>query len=419
MLVRLRLSAVSCVLMSVFALQTGANAQLKVQVTRQASNAIPIAIAPFVGNAPVSIADIVSNDLARSGRFSVLPSARIPQSNLSALSNLTPEAWQNTGVSYIALGQNNASEIQFELGSIVGQPVEGRTFSVRSPQDFSSAAHQISDIIYERLTGEPGAFNSRIAYVSTNGQQYGLVVADVDGMNPQVILTSNEPIFSPAWSPDGRYLAYASLENKQAQLVLQDVFNGQRRIISNAPGINSAPSFSPTGDRIVFTSSKDGNPEVYVASISGGGAQRLTNHPGIDTEPTWATGGSIYFTSDRGGTPQIYRMSASGGEPVRVTYEGNYNAHPSVSYDGKKLAMMQRTGKGFGIAVMDLQTKKVTVLSQGGKDEAPSFSGNGQMIIFSNGRGGLETISVDGGARQTFGASGLDLREPAWSAKLP
>lgn len=388
-----------------------AHAQIAVTVNQEAKGAIPIAIAPFEGSSSVDVAKIISNDLARSGKFTTLPPNKAPQ-QLGNLSQLQVDAWKSTGVNYITVGQVNGNQATFQLGDLTGKQIEGRQIS--SNGSMNRVAHQIADIIYQTLTNEPGAFDTRITYVATNRRSYALLVADIDGSNPQTIFSSNEPILSPRWSPDGRRIAYGSLEGKKSRLVVQDINSGQRRVISDAAGINSAPSFSPDGSRLAFSLSKDGNPEIYTANIDGSGLQRLTNSPAIDTEPTWSRDGSIYFTSDRGGSPQIYRMSAGGGEPSRITNDGGNNSRPEASPDGKKLAYVKN---GSGIIVLDFSTGSRTNLSTGGRDESPSFSPNSQMIIYSNGNNGLVSVSVDGKARQTFSGSG-DIRDPAWSPKF-
>ncbi|HXG28377.1 MAG TPA: Tol-Pal system beta propeller repeat protein TolB [Nevskiales bacterium] len=398
-----------------------ANAQLNIQITKGAEGALPIAIVPFAGTAPQDIAGIVAADLQRSGRFRV-PSPQSYGDRPSELAELNTATFRALPVDYVTVGRVTPSgagySVQFQLAdAFQGQQQLGFTFNV-APQELRRVAHKIADLIYEKLTGEPGAFDTRIAYITVAGGTYSLVVADADGFNPHVVLRSTEPLMSPAWSPDGNRLAYVSFEGKRAQIVVQDVFSGARQVISSTPGINGAPSWSPDGSRLAFTLSKDGNPEIYVASAGGGGVTRLTDNPAIDTEPAWsADGRSIYFLSDRGGGPQIYRMSAGGGGAERVTYEGDYNASPALSPDGQYLAFVHRSG-GFRIAVMDLRTRQTRVLTSGGLDESPSFAPNGRMIIYANGRGGLAAISVDGRVQQSLAAPGSEVREPAWSPSL-
>lgn len=401
-----------------------ARAQLTIEITRGVESALPIAVVPFAaqGSVPQDIAAIVSANLARSGRFDVLPREAY-NDRPSALSQVNPELWRAMRVDNVVVGQVVPSPagftVQVELGEVFqGQQLLAQSFTVGADQ-LRRVAHRISDLIYERLTGEPGAFDTRIAYVTQQGGTYSLVVADSDGHNPVVVLRSTEPVMSPAWSPEGARLAYVSFEGKRAQVVVQDVYTGQRQVIAAHPGINGAPAWSPDGQRIALTLSRDGNPEIYVTDVRGGSLRRITENTAIDTEPAWSPDSRyIYFTSDRGGGPQIYRVSATGGAAERVTFEGSYNSRASLSPDGNAMALVHRRDGRFHIAVMDLRTRQLRILSPGGLEESPSMAPNGRMVIYANGRGGLAAVSVDGRVQQRLEAPGADVREPAWSPRL-
>jgi TolB protein len=280
-------------------------------------------------------------------------------------------------------------------------------------------------MIYEKLTGIKGVFGTRVAYVTARQQgderTYSLIVSDQDGFNEHTIMESNDPIMSPAWSPDSRQLAYVSFEGSKASIFVQTLRTGNRFNVSSKPGINGAPSFSPDGRKLVVTlGGVDGNLDIYVLDINTRRSTRLTTHRAIDTEGTWSPDGQyIYFTSDRSGGPQVYRISASGGSPERVTFEGSYNARPRLSPDGNKLAMVHNDRGNYRIAVMDLERKDVLVLSTGRQDESPSFAPNSDILIYATrqGRNGvLETVSADGLIRQKMASgAGGDVREPVWS----
>ncbi len=420
-------------LLTMLLFATAAQADLTIEITKGAAGALPIAIVPF-GSAAAppqeDIAAIIAADLQRSGRFNPMPSADMLEKP-SDVAQVNFQNWRVLGMDNLVIGNvrgdgSSGYDVDFQLLDVFqGKGLMGYTIHA-GPTEMRRVAHHIADLIYEKLTGEKGAFNTRIAYITaTRGQppSYALMIADSDGYNPQTILRSNQPIMSPAWSPDGRRLAYVSFEKRRSEVYIQDVLSGAREAVASYPGINGAPAWSPDGRYLALTLSRGGNPDVYVMSLSTKLLTRLTDNPAIDTEPTWAPdGNTVYFTSDRGGKPQIYRVSASGGGATRVTFDGDYNARPELSPDGKKLAMVHRAGSGFNIAVLDLQTNQLKVLSNGVNDESPSFAPNGSMILYSSSsgnRGVLKAVSVDGSVKQTLVATEGDVREPAWSPLLP
>lgn len=375
-----------------------AHAQLTIDITKGVEGkGIPVAIAPFGGGAPQDIAAIIATNLQRTGKIAPQP----PQARADY--SVTGQAGSGGSRGYL---------VQFQLKDAQGGSLLNLSFDVPSNQ-LRAVANRISDLIYEKLTGEKGLAGTRIAFVAGGGGSWYLAVADADGQNPQVILRSGQPIMSPAWSPDGSRLAYVSFEGRRPQVVVQDVYNGTRRVVSAAPGINGAPSWSPDGQRLALTLSKDGNPEIYALGLGSQSPVRLTSNGAIDTEPVWLPDGSIVFTSDRGGSPQLYRIGAGGGAAQRLTFEGDYNARPAVSPDGRYIAMMHRRGGRFHIAVLDMKGRQFRVLTPGGADESPSFAPNGRMVIYSSGQR-LRAVAVDGSVQQDVVLRGV-ARDPAWA----
>jgi len=311
-------------------------------------------------------------------------------------------------------------EVRFALVDVVKKTtLTAMTYTV-TPAQFRATAHKIADVIYEKLTGSPGVFATRITYVmKRSANRHELHVADADGFNAQTVLSSNEPIISPSWSPDGTRLAYVSFERKKPIVYVQSLTTGQRQPVANFFGSNSAPAWSPDGKRLAVTLTKDGGSQIYVISANGGGtATRLTTSNGIDTEPNWAPDGQwIIFTSDRGGSPQIYRMPSAGGQAQRLTFEGSYNVSPRHSPDGKSFTFVHREGSRFSVAIQDFAARQMQLLTEGGVDESPSFAPNGRMILYASetrGRGILAAVSSDGRVKQRFSDTTGDVREPAW-----
>ncbi len=393
----------------------------------------PVAIVPFgwEGNAPRSpldIASVINNDLKRSGRFAPISEADMLQKPTDG-ANVDFDDWTILGIEAVVVGKvvetgDNAYTLQFQLFDPISRK---QLVGYRMPASrgtMRAAAHRAADMIYEKLTGIKGVFGTKVAYVTAEqrGKErlYSLIVSDQDGENDHKIMESKDPIMSPAWSPDSRQLAYVSFEGSRSSIFVQTLRSGNRFQVSNKPGINGAPSFSPDGRKLVVTlGGVDGNPDIYVIDIRTRDATRLTTHRAIDTEGTWSPDGRyIYFTSDRAGGPQVYRISANGGTPERVTFEGSYNARPRLSPDGTRLAMVHNDRGNFRIAVMNLETKDLLILSSGQQDESPSFAPNSDILIYATrqrGDGVLETVSADGLIRQKMASGQGDVREPVWS----
>jgi TolB protein len=428
-----KLSFLAHVLILVLLAMPVAEAQLEIEIISGNPSALPIAIVPFEWRDPspppiTSVDEIISGDLYRSGMFDPMEVADMAERPVDEEA-IRFGTWRLLKVDYIVIGKvrrpasGEGHELVYQLFDVHTQEQLLSRITTVGPGDLRFGAHRVADAIYEALTGVPGAFSTRIAYVTAsgigNGIRYELVVADADGFGPQSIVGSPEPLLSPAWSPDGRRLAYVSFEQGNSAIYVQDVASGARELISSGTGINGAPAFSPDGSKMALTLSRTGNPEIHVRDMATGRTQQITQHWSIDTEPVWSPDGRyIYFTSDRGGRPQIYRVPPSGGNPERVTLEGDYNARASMAPDGRKIAVAQGRGNEYRIAVWDIETERFTILTPGKLDESPSFAPNGSMILYATRegeRGVLSAVSADGNVRQRLILSEGDVREPAWS----
>lgn len=425
-----RLTAVLFLLLS-----RPAHAVLDIRITEGMEHPLPIAVVPFgwSGEAdalPLEMDVTIANDLARSGRFVPMDSADMPQRPRGFPEVNFPD-WRKLGMENLVIGNVRAMgagdfEVEFRL---IDTYRESQIAGFRIPataKQLRRTAHRISDIIFEKLTGVRGAFDTRIAYVTVKKtgarKDFTLQIADADGFNAQVLLESGEPLMSPAWSPDGRQLAYVSFEGRNSAVYVQDVLTGKREKLASNPGINSAPAWSPDGTRLALTLSKEGDPEIFILHLASRSLQRLTNDRAIDTEPSWSPDGSrLAFTSDRGGGPQIYEVSAQGGPPRRLTFDGPYNARPRYSPDGNSLTLVHGRDRQYRIGLLNLKQGYLDVLSKARLDESPSFAPNGSMIMYTTTtQSGTElaAVSVDGSVHQRLALQEGDVREPAWGPFL-
>ena len=406
-----------------------AQAILEVTVTEGVTGAIPVAVAPFTwdgdGRPGEDVDQILAANLTRSGLFDVERDG-LPQAP-SGPADFLAQPWAEAGLEYLVVGSMRPDGdnvmVEFHVFDVLAEERLGG-WRIPVPADMlRRGAHRVSDIVYEQITGDPGAFSARIAFVSVerrnDSREFRLEVADSDGANPRTLFRSEDPIMSPDWSPDGRELVYVSFENRRSEVFRQNVETGERNRIASFTGINSAPAWSPDGRQLALSLSRDGSPNIYVMDLASGDLRQLTRSSAIETEPVWSPDGdTIYFTSDRAGAPQIYAQPASGGNARRLTFESGYAAAATISPDGRSLVYVHGGDGGFQLARLDLDDRRVTRLTDGRDAESPSFAPNGSMILYAmtdGGRGVLGSVSRDGQVHQRLAAREGEVREPAWS----
>ncbi|MBT3472498.1 MAG: Tol-Pal system beta propeller repeat protein TolB [Gammaproteobacteria bacterium] len=406
---------------------SGSVSALEITITQGNEAALPIAVAPFAGSG------IISNDLRLSGEFAPLSQKKM-LSRPTQISEVNYTDWRLLQVPTLLVGRMlnkpEGKQLEVQLINVYRQQLIAHyRFSVgnANAKRMRKVAHTISNLVYKKLTGADGVFSTHVAYVSVVNHKnrkrtYTLEIADFDGKNAQVLLTSSAPLLSPSWSPDGRKLAYVSFENRRSEVWVQEVYTGKRTKLASFKGKNSAPAWSPDGRKLALSLSRDGNSEIYLMDLKKKTIQRLTRNRGADTEPAWSPDGKrIAFLSDRSGRPQIYQVNAAGGRAERLTFKGRYNTTPDWAADGKRITFLQGDAGRYRIAVLDVESGVVRLLSNNRQDESPSFAPNGRLIVYAtqqNNRGVLEISSADGGSVQRLSLPGKDVREPAWSPFL-
>lgn len=408
-----------------------ASAQLNITIDGGSASAIPIAITDFVypeGPLSTDISAVIRNDLARSGQFAPLAKDLLVE-HPGADADINMGTWRLLKADYLAYASIESVsadriEIRFRLASVADQKqLLALTLPIKTDQ-LRAGAHFIADKIYQEIIGVPGAFSTKLAYVTVtenaSGIHYQLMISDADGYNPQSLVTSKEPLMSPAWSPDRQRIAYVSFEQGSSAIYVQHLKTGERTLMASFKGINSAPKFSPDGRRLAVTLSKGGNPDIYTIDLNSQSVKQLTTHWAIDTEPEWSQDGRrVFFTSDRGGKPHIYQVDLASQDVSRVTFEGNYNARASLSPDETYLALVHGNNNNFKIGLLHRPSGTMQILSKGPLDESPSFAPNGSMVLYATknaqNQGVLRAVSLDGQTTNDLVLSDGSVREPAWS----
>jgi TolB protein len=411
-----------------------AHAVLEVTVVKKDENAFPIIVSHFKlagkDSQGKDISKIIQNNLERSGRFNVVvPNTIIEQVNA--------QYWKRQNIEAVVTGNiEQQSENIYKLSVSLFDVYSNKELFTKATRvhvsGFRKVAHQLSDHIYEALLGESGSFNTLLTYVTVTTdakgeKEYRLNISDSDAMNVKSRIKLKTPILSPVWSPDRSYehkkIAYVSFENGRSEVFIWHPYT--RRKIEKLPrfdGIASAPSWHPDGKSLVLTLSKNGNKDIYSYNLADKKLTRLTHNASIDTEASYSPDGQrIAFTSNRSGQVQVYIKNLVTDQINRATFEGRYNAKAAFSPDGKSLAMVHRIDNDYRIAMLDIETKDLSMMTNNELDESPYFSPNGDMIIFATNRnniGLLSVVSVEGNRSYELTSQTGEVREPNWSTYL-
>jgi len=422
------------IIAGLFTLQ--AQAQMVIEITHGVDNPIPIAISPFSveGGRILSedVSGIVESDLRRCGLFDVLNRGNM-LSYPDSPARVFYRDWQALGREFLVVGKitpvGDMYEAKYVLLDVKKQIPVSPEYTVRvSKNGLRDMAHNISDRVFEQITGIRGAFSTKMIYLSRQNLgkgkfNYQLFVADSDGARSRKVLESKEPIMSPAWSPDAKRIAYSAFVNGRPSVFIHTLATGARERLTAFKGINSSPAFSPDGRKLAMVLSKDGSPDIYVMDLATKALMKVARHDfAIDTEPQWMLDGqTLLFTSNRGGQPQIYQTNVYSGEVKRLTFQGDYNARARVMPDGSGFVLVHKDGGEFNVARFDFKRNSIFTLTTTHLDESPSIAANGTMVLYAAKRGGnvmLAAVSIDGRVSYNLPSQGRDVREPVWSPYL-
>ena len=400
---------------------------LILEITQGTEDPYRVAILKFEGDEKVSndIDKIIRNNLKRSGEFNLFANEdllSLPTSETEVIFN----DFKILNIDYLVIGKIVKDGISISVVYDIFDINKGkkiRTSTVYGiPNKNRQLGHYVSDGIYEEITGMKGISSTKILYVTEN-KNFNLMVADADGSNEQILLKSNDPIISPAWSPDSKKVAYVSFETGMAKVYIQDIATGERELaIENSSQISS-PSWSPDGKFLSLTMYQDGNAEIYILNLKNRNLTRLTNHFSIDTESSWSPKGSkIMFTSGRSGSPQLYEIDLRrfNAKPKRITFDGNYNAKGSYLPNNEGFIFVHRENKNFQIAIKYFNENFIRPLTNAQLDESPSISPNGNVIVYAikdDGMSMLAGVTLSGAKFRLPAKMGF-VREPAWSGFL-
>ena len=405
--------------------------ELFLEITKGSEDPYKVAMIPFEGNSRVSkqVNNIMRNDLIRTGEFSILDEELLLPVKMIE-DELVFSDWKLLGMDYLVTGkivnENNSLDINYEIYDIHKKRKVRSSKVFGIPNQIRQLAHYTSDGIYESITGIKGIAATRLLYVneikdSQLISRYKLMLADSDGANEKILLSSSEPIISPSWSPDGKRVAYVSFETGMAKVFIQEIASGKREAVLSKDTQISSPSWSPDGKYLSLTLYQDGNAEIYILRLRDRTLTRMTNQFAIDTESSWSPrGNKILFTSGRSGSPQIYELDLRKLNPKakRISFEGTYNAKASYLPNEEGIIFVHRSNDGlFHIALKYKKENFIRVLTEAKMDESPSVAPNGNMVIYGIREENLSMLAGFSlsGAKFKLPASNGEVREPAWS----
>ncbi len=393
---------------------------------RARTDPIPIGIPTMGGDLGAQITGVIANDLQRCGLFKPVGGGAQPGD--------APDfaAWKGQGAQALVTGNASGGRVEFRLWDVPqGQQIQGTAYTTASG-NWRRVAHIIADVIYERLLGEKGYFDTRIVYVAGSGPRdrrvKRLAIMDQDSENNRYLTDGSWLVLTPRFHPTRDEIVFMSYANNRPRVYSFNLGSGSQRVLGEFDGITFAPRFAPDGSHVIMSVTRGAGSDIVTVGAGGGGAQRLTNSGAIDTSPCYSPDGSqIVFNSDRGGDQQLYVMGAGGGGAKRISFGSGRYATPVWSPRGDLIAFT-RLGSSFAIGVMHPDGSGERILSESFDVEGPTFCPNGRVLMFfresaaRDSRGGgyssrLVSIDITGFNERAVSTPG-DASDPAWSPLL-
>ncbi len=424
-------------------LAQGGNASAVIDVDRARSEPIPIAIPDFGGADGASaqlgqqMAGVINADLARSGLFRLIQQAAFIQSGAPSAAAPNFQNWKVTGAQALVTGSvqvlgGGQVRVEFRLWDILpGTQIQGTAYTT-TQSNWRRIAHIMADVIYERLLGEKGYFDTRVVYISATGPRdrrtKRLAIMDQDSENNRLLTDGSWLVLTPRFHPSRDQIAFMSYANNRPRVYLFDLSSGRQSILGDFQGMTFAPRFSPEGNGVIMAVANGGGSDIVSVDLGSHSPRRLTNSGAIDVSPCFSPDGSqIAFASDRGGDQQIYVMGAGGGDAKRISFGSGRYATPVWSPRGDLIAFTRYAGdtSDFNIGVMHPDGSGERILSQGWLVEGPTFAPNGRVLMYwketrsqdARGRGFSSRLySVDiTGFNERPVETPTDASDPAWS----
>ncbi len=383
---------------------SAATAMLNLDLTQGQEGAIPISLKRPSKNNELArkVADILTKDLRYTSRLELVSTT--------------------TQADYRLEMQAKAQQLCLNMYTAALSSTQSQAICVPTAEhSAASIAHFFAQSAYTHILGKQAIYNSKLAYVKEQQKAqkstYDLMLADFDGGQAEVLLTSDEPIMSPTFSPNGKRLAYVSFEGGTQKIFIQEIATGKRQLIASKPGLNAAPAWSPDGKKLAIVQSPQGRAKIMLYDIKSQILTPMLDEAYIQTEPVWRSDAKhIIFTSDRNGTAQIYDYNLDTKVIERLTKHGSYNVSPSISQDGKYLIYLTRLGSKLQTVALNLKEQELQWIGSGKLDDTPKIT-QGDMVVYAHrqhGKSTLSIVAIDGSFSLPIAQAEANIKYPAW-----